>query len=527
MLRNATQTTWSLKCSWRGVAFAILVINCLLVTSLARAQAPTDAEKITYTDHILPLVRRRCGTCHNSTDRKGGLALDSYSSALAGGSSGPSLAGGDLGSSYLWSLVNRESEPYMPPMSDKLPDAELSLIRRWIEQGLRENSGSEAKMAKRSEIGQIVVTGKRPEIVAMPEGYLGVAPRTTPRPNAITALAVSPWAPLLAVSGHQQVALYHTLTRELLAVLPFPEGQPQILKFSRDGSLLLVGGGRGGAEGKVVLFDVKTGQRKAELGQEFDAVLAADISPDLARVALGGPKKMLRVFSTSSGELLYQTDKHTDWITAVEFSPDGVLLASGDRSNGLAVWETVSGRPYQDLVGHKGAITDVTWRPDSNILASASEDGTIKLWEMNEGTQARNTAAKGAVLSLEYTRDGRLVSTGRGKVVQVWSPDGKALAELGPLEDLGLEAAFDNENNLAIVGDWTGTVRIWDLKDGKESGRVSTNPPALEALLADVEQRLAKLDPASAEEGAPIPPEVVQLRVRLAGLKAAQSAVGP
>ena len=111
----------------------------------------------------------------------------------------------------------------------------------------------------------------------------------------------------------------------------------------------MAGGGRGGHSGRVVLWDVKSGKRIAEVGNEYDVVLAADISPDHTQVALGGPKKIVRVYDTSTGELLYEKNKHTDWITAIEFSPDGVLLATADRSNGLVVWEAFTGREFYFL----------------------------------------------------------------------------------------------------------------------------------------------------------------------------------
>ena len=61
------------------------------------------AEKITYNDHIQPLFKAKCGSCHNANDRKGGLTLDNYAGVMQGGSSGASVEGGDPGASYLWS----------------------------------------------------------------------------------------------------------------------------------------------------------------------------------------------------------------------------------------------------------------------------------------------------------------------------------------------------------------------------------------------------------------------------------------
>jgi hypothetical protein len=467
-----------------------LALTAALVLFAAPAFAQdAAAEKITYNDHILPLFKAKCGSCHNANDRKGGLTLDNYAGTMQGGSSGTVVEGGDSGASYLWSLVNHDSEPKMPPNADKMPEAELALIKKWIDGGLLETSGSSAKMKKKSSLAKIEVSGERPAEIAMPVAYLGDPIIQSPTRNAVTALACSPWAPLAAISGHRQITLYHTQTFEVLGVLPFPEGQPQILKFSRNGAMLMAGGGRGGASGKVIVYDVKTGERKAEVGDEYDSVLAADISADLTMVALGGPKKMIRVYSTETGELLFENKKHTDWITAVEFSPDGVLLASGDRSNGLVVWESSTGKEFYNLIGHQGMITDISWRPDSNLVGSASEDNTIRLWEMNNGTEVKKWNAHGGCLSFDFIRDGRMISNGRDRVVRLWNGDGAQIREFPAQGDLGMEVAFDAESERAIGGDWSGMVRIWNAADGALLNEFNTNPPTIDATIAQIEQQ--------------------------------------
>src|SRR5262249_55859533 len=156
-----------------------------------------------------------------------------------------------------------------------------------------------------------IVRGK-PPVPPMPTKPLPLDPVVkTVKANAITALAGSPWAPLVAVGGQKQVMLYNSDTLDLVGVLPFPEGTPNGLRFSRNGSLLLAGGGRGGKSGKVVLWKVATGERVIALGDETDAVLAADISADQTQVALGGPAKVVRVYSTKDGSLIREIKKHT------------------------------------------------------------------------------------------------------------------------------------------------------------------------------------------------------------------------
>src|SRR5215475_14021888 len=148
----------------------------------------------------------------------------------------------------------------------------------------------------------------------MPENLPAIELPDLARPHPVTALAGGPRVPLLAVAGHERIFLYDVKTRASLGVLSFPEGIPYVLRFSRDGTTLLAGGGRGVQLGKVVLYDVRTGKRTAVIGNEKDIVLAADISPDGKKIALGGPSKSVRVFSIADGTLLYEISKHTDWI---------------------------------------------------------------------------------------------------------------------------------------------------------------------------------------------------------------------
>jgi WD40 repeat protein len=93
---------------------------------------------------------------------------------------------------------------------------------------------------------------------------------------------------------------------------------------------MLAAGGIGAESGKVVLFDTSGWRRIATLGDELDAILAADLSPDGTRVVLGGPSRLVKVLGRPRGEIMHTIRKPTDWVTAVSFSPDGLLVAAGD-----------------------------------------------------------------------------------------------------------------------------------------------------------------------------------------------------
>lgn len=462
------------------LSLSFVVVRGAGAADEAKPADPKAQPKITFEDHIQPIFREHCLSCHNQNEAKSDLALDTYARTMQGGAGGEVVVAGDLESSRLYALVAHIETPVMPPEQDKLAAAKVDLIKRWIVGGAAESQGSKVRIKPKVDLNLVVSSGNKPANPAMPEKFWRQPFVEAGRPGASTAVAAAPWTPLVAVAGQKQIMLYDADTTALLTILSFPEGVPHVLKFSRDGSVLLAGGGRGGASGKVVLFDVKTGNRITEVGDEFDVVLAADVRNDLKMVALGGPKKMVRVYSVADGSLLYEMKKHTDWINALEFSPDGRFLATADRSAGLLIWESERGLEYQNLTGHTGAIHDVSWRRDSKLLASASEDGSLKLWSIDQGKMLRSWSANKGAWTVEFGMDGRLVSGGRDMKAKVWDIEGKSLAETPEQADMVLDAVLTHDGKRIVAGDWSGACTVFGGADGKPVGVLSLNPLPLD-----------------------------------------------
>ena len=462
---------------------SLLILALASAGLLLRGQpARADGKNPTYADDVLAVFKQHCTNCHGADKQKGGLNLATFAALQQGGASGAVVTPGDPGKSRLYTLSAHTEEPKMPPSGNKMPDAQLALLKLWIEQGGRENSGSKVSVpAKTADIALKSVVKGRPEgPPPMPAaGKLPLDPvMRARRPGAVLALATSPWAPLAAVGGQKQVLLYNTDTGLLLGVLPFEHGQINSIKFTRNARFVLVAGGRGGQQGKAVLFNVETGAKVVEVGIESDAILAADVSADQSQIAVGSPSKLVRVYSTADGSVIREIKKHTDWVTAVEYSPDGVLLATGDRNGGLFVWEAFTGREYFALRGHTAMITDLSWRDDSNVLASASEDTTVKLWEMENGGNIKGWGAHGGgAASVRFTHDGRLATTGRDKVTKLWDQNGGMQKQFEAFPDLGLKVAVTHDNARVIGGDWSGVVKSWNAADAKVVHQLDANPP--------------------------------------------------
>ncbi len=474
-----------------------LAILALTASGLTLAQVPKGTEppkgeavkaSVTYKDHILPILRKHCLNCHNADKSSADLDITTYQALLTGGSSGESVKPGNSGQSLMYQVMAHEVEPKMPPKGPKVSDSELALIKKWIDLGAPETAVGAAKTAARKvEIDPVAIAlGKPKGPPPMPEKLPEVALSKTPRAHPVTAMATSPWAPLLAVAGHERVLLYNTDTLKLIGSLPFPERIPYVLKFSRNGKWLLAAGGRGASAGKVVIWDVVTGKRVTEIGDEADVVLAADISPDHKTVALGGPGKLIKIFDTATGELRHQIKKHTDWVTALEFSPNGEMLATGDRNGGIFVWEPATGGIVFTLGDHKDVVTALNWRADSQMLASSSEDGRVILWYADDGfptrsitAQADPKAARGktsGVTSVQYSQDGQIATCGRDNTARIWKADGSMVARLEGFTDLPSKLAFSHDGQRLFAGDFTGEIRVWNTKDKEPIGKLTTNP---------------------------------------------------
>lgn len=461
----------------------------ILLVSPALAQ-----EKVSYDDHVFPIFEQACLNCHNPDKTKGGLDLSSYAGTLKGSSGGKIVEAGNVGSSLI-SVVEHSAEPAMPPEGDKLSNSQIAVLKSWIVGGLLENKASAARKPDKPKFE----TALRSDPAAQPDGsppmpahLLLEPPVLTERPSAIHAIAASPWAPLLAVTGQNQVLLHHTDSLELLGILPFPEGLPISLSFTPDARYLIVGGGVPGKSGVTVTFDITTGERLLTVAKEFDTVLACDIRPGFDLVATGGPSRLLKVWNTESGEFVHSVKKHTDWITALDLSSDGVLLASGDRNGGVWVWESATCNEFHTLRGHQAAISATVFRADSNILATASEDGSVRFWEMNGGTEVRKIDAHpGGVTAFAFGQDGSSITVGRDMKAKLWKPDFSPLRDLADkLPALPTAVALDFQAKHAFVADAQGIIRAYQTKDAVPIGEIHGNPPAIQQRLREIASQI-------------------------------------
>ena len=188
-----------------------------------------DPAKPTYDEDVVAIFKQHCTNCHGNDKQKSDLNLATFPAMQKGGSSGAVVVPGNPDKSRVYLLSAHKDEPKMPSADRKIPDAQLALLKLWIEQGARENAGRKVSIPKTPvAIGlKSVVKGRPAGAPPMPAfGKLKLDPVVTARrAGAVLALATSPWAPLAAIGGQEQGLPHHTDTAERVGIPPVPPRQ--------------------------------------------------------------------------------------------------------------------------------------------------------------------------------------------------------------------------------------------------------------------------------------------------------------
>jgi hypothetical protein len=102
-----------------------------------------------FRDRIAPLFERRCLSCHNATDRKGGFSLETRGELLKGGDEGEVVTPGDpQASSLIEQVTPVNGKAAMPKKADSLSANDIAALRDWIAKGAVWPEGVRLREAK-------------------------------------------------------------------------------------------------------------------------------------------------------------------------------------------------------------------------------------------------------------------------------------------------------------------------------------------------------------------------------------------
>lgn len=426
---------------------AVLVLVPIVVRA---ADAPAANQPVSYSKQIRPLFAQHCQGCHQPAKPLGGYIMTEHKNLLAKTDSDDTgvVPGKPEKSKLVEQILPHSGKaPAMPKGRDPLAEADVTLIKKWIAEGARDDTPMSAR--------QVLVDADHPPVYALPP--------------VLRALDYSPDGRLLAVSGHHEVLLHRADGSGLVARLIGLSEHIESLAFSPDGRELAVTGGSPGRFGEVQVWDVEKEKLRLSVSVTYDTVFGVSWSPDGSKLAFGCADNSLRAIDAATGKQVLYQGAHSDWVLGTAFSTDGRFLVSCSRDRTLKLTEVATQRFIDNVTSItpgalKGGLAAVARRPfkekrmvkAANIAVASTEekvydelliggsDGTPRIYKMHR------------------------------EVKRVIGDDANKVREFEPLAGRLYTVAFNGDGSLLAAGssyEGKGEVRVYNANDGK---RIST-----------------------------------------------------
>lgn len=197
----------------------------------------------------------------------------------------------------------------------------------------------------------------------------------------IYSIAFSPEGGLFASGGGDSAVFLWNLATK--GNWPLYEARPPIrgVRFSPDGTLLAAGG-----LGSVVLWTVQK-ERGASFQQELKLegqVFNLEFSPDGRTLAIEDGSGVILLWDVKTGERRTLLG-HEGPLEKLAFSPKGERLASASWDGTVRLWDVTDWRTALEiesrvLRGHTSKVMDVAFFSDGQALVSVGEDSVVRLF---------------------------------------------------------------------------------------------------------------------------------------------------
>ena len=374
-----------------------------------------------FTSDIRPLLQRHCQGCHQPASKASDLDVTSFSALMKGGKRGPALVPGKPDDSLALRYLTGAMQPRMPMGQPALKTEEIDSFRAWILAGAKDDSPQEV-----SSTGPIVYS----------------------QPPVITALRFSPDGSTIAVSGNREVLLHKADGSAIVHRLAGKAERILSLAFSKDGALLIAGGGTPAQFGEVQVWDTKDGKLLRSTSLTNDTVFGASLAPDASLIAVGCADNTVHVIETATGKERYKIGNHENWVLATVFGVDSKRFVSAGRDRAAKLIDASSGAFLENVNLLRGELSAIARHPKKDIVVIGGEERYPYIYLMDRPRNMKIADDTTLVRKIER-QDGAITALD-------WSPDGSRIAVASASANVNLYDAETGERKASCTGHSAG-----------------------------------------------------------------------
>uniref|UniRef100_A0A8W7PMQ4 Small-subunit processome Utp12 domain-containing protein n=1 Tax=Anopheles coluzzii TaxID=1518534 RepID=A0A8W7PMQ4_ANOCL len=134
---------------------------------------------------------------------------------------------------------------------------------------------------------------------------------------------------------------------------------------------------------KVLVWDLRIGEKVAEFCRDKQEVTFLRTSPDQKHLAVGYSDGLVELFSVETKQSVCSFASHRSAVSALNFDLLGLKLVSGGLDNDLVVSDVVEQSGRCRLTGHTAPITQCCFMQRfQDVVVSSSKDTQIKFWNI-------------------------------------------------------------------------------------------------------------------------------------------------